>query len=126
MRLIFTPVVPVTLRCRRGANLYRKMDFDPKDGIAIDYPALPESDLEILIDGRVHKTVVVGNNPGRTERVRLDVQIVRANGATPSSGPPAQNNDNVQPVGGEGSPNGGTVPGSVPVQVPPVDKGNAR
>lgn len=126
MRLLITPAIPVTIQSRRGSRVLRKMDFTPQEGVAIDYPALDTSDLEIHVDGKLHKSIPVGLNPKRTERVALNVQVVRENGTTPVGGSSPKNDDNVQPVGGKGTENGGAVSRPLPVQVPSVDRGNAQ
>lgn len=123
---------PRRIHCRRGDRVFRERDV-PANTNQFDYPALSLSVIEMLsTDGELLGSVEIVHNVNQPHTItplqgkgdeQLDNrQPEKAGGKRPTP----KNDDNVQPVGGKGGPDGRTVPRPVRVQVPPVDAGDAR
>lgn len=109
---------------RRGQNEYRHVIPNPGD-FQIEYDPLPDSVVELVtVDGVIGELVLGPSIPDRG--MFIDVNPPRQNVGSSFQWTTPENDESLQPMGGEHDHHGDTIPRSADIQVPPVDTGDAR
>lgn len=110
-----------SIHSRRGQNTYRPADIPP-NATTFTYMPLTDSVVELLEHGVVTGTFKLTSNiPGVADVVPTEAHVAKSREWLET-----QDDDILQPVGGEHTDHGETVPRKDVVQVPPVDSGDAR